>query len=520
MPRRSPPSRGAPSSGAGHHRHGPASSAAVVLSPPQKLSLGQKLEIVRRSPAAYRSQAQLAQMFNKSRSVISKILRPDNVKRLRQAAATGVHPDDEARRTRGSAFPSDRKQWARTALLEYNFDKLRAGLAFTALTESQLRPVLGNIARELDAKATIKTDAEDPHASPNIVTYIFRNEFRKVAGKERRVRDSNGNLLRRSPRSPGSPATQGRGFAPVLASFVPSNDEAADLEQLLCMCEHARLMNRLSNDMLDAVRQMRHFQSAPVVDGKRPAGNALECRGEDELPGIHLPLASVGEQGQHAAIEGGVDGGGMASTPGAEELDLFSGDSEEEEKKAVEALTQMLCDDPLAYQETLRPGWSPTDSQRATGETRDSGPRRAYVPITTAAPGTLPLLPANMNPSMAVLAVAPAAAMLADARAPAVLAGAPLADMLADVRAPPTMSMQAVRPSGPHAPGVREVQPQPPRHLYRLEPVEVDIATGLARVEPGDTLVMLASPEPAVTGVQGVDASRVHVGSAGCATLA
>lgn len=130
---------------------------------------------------------------------------------------------------------------------------------------------------------------------------------------------------------------------------------------------------------------------------------------EENTPGMH-----------HAAVEGGVDGGGMASKPGAEELDIFSGDSEEEEKKAVEALTQMLYDDPLAYQETLRPGWSQTDSQRATGETRDSGPRRAYVPITTAAPGTLPLLPANMNPSMAVLAVAPAAAMLADARAPAV----------------------------------------------------------------------------------------------------
>jgi hypothetical protein len=501
MPRRSPESRGARSSGAGHHlRHG---------------------------------QAQLAQMLKKPRSVISKVPRPDNVKRLRQAATTGMHPGDEARRTRGSAFPSDQKQWARTALLEYNFDTLRTGRAFTVLTESQLRSesVLENIARELDAKATKKTDVEDPHASLNIVTYIFRNEFRKAAGKERRVPDSDGNLL---PRSPGSPARQGRGFAPVLASFVPSDDEAADLKQLLRKCEDACRKDRLSNDMLHAVRQMRHFQSAPVVDSKRPAGNAFECcdapleRGddllsgvnEDELRGFHLPLASVGEQGQHAAVEGGVDGGGMASKPGAEELDIFSGDSEEEEKKAVEALTQMLYDDPLAYQETLRPGWSQTDSPRATGETRDSGPRRAYVPITTAAPGTLPLLPANMNPSMAVLAVAPAAAMLADARAPAVLAGAPLADMLADVRAPPTMSMQAVRPSGPHAPGVREVQPQPPRHLYRLEPVEVDIATGLARVEPGDTLVMLASPEPAVTGVQGVDASRVHVGSAGCATLA
>jgi len=63
------------------------------------------------------------------------------------------------------------------------------------------------------------------------------------------------------------------------------------------------------------------------------------------------------------------------------------------------------------------------------------------------------------------------------------------------------MSMQAVQPSGQRAPGVQEAQPQPPRHLYRLVPVEVDIATGLARVEPGETLVMLANPEPAVTGV-------------------
>jgi len=60
--------------------------------------------------------------------------------------------------------------------------------------------------------------------------------------------------------------------------------------------------------------------------------------------------------------------------------------------------------------------------------------------------------------------------------------------------------MQAVRPSGQRAPGVQ--QAQPPKHLYtyRLVPVEVDIATGLARVEPGETLFMLA-PEPSVTGV-------------------
>ena len=64
----------------------------------EKLRLGQKLEIVERANAPshsefYRTQAQLAQMFNKSRSAISKILRPENVKKLRQVAATGMHLD-------------------------------------------------------------------------------------------------------------------------------------------------------------------------------------------------------------------------------------------------------------------------------------------------------------------------------------------------------------------------------------------------------------------------------------------
>jgi hypothetical protein len=64
----------------------------------EKLSLGQKLEIVQRATAIgdserYRTQAQLAQMFKKSRSAISKILRPENIKKLKQVAATGMHPD-------------------------------------------------------------------------------------------------------------------------------------------------------------------------------------------------------------------------------------------------------------------------------------------------------------------------------------------------------------------------------------------------------------------------------------------
>ena len=50
--------------------------------------------------------------------------------------------------------------------------------------------------------------------------------------------------------------------------------------------------------------------------------------------------------------------------------------------------------------------------------------------------------------------------------------------------------MQAVRPSAQRA-----LLPPPPQRLYRLVPVEVDSATGLARVEPGETLVVLADAE-------------------------
>ena len=45
--------------------------------------------------------------------------------------------------------------------------------------------------------------------------------------------------------------------------------------------------------------------------------------------------------------------------------------------------------------------------------------------------------------------------------------------------------MQAVRPSAQRA-----LLPPPQQRLYRLVPVEVDSATGLARVEPGETLVL------------------------------
>uniref|UniRef100_A0A7S0HGM0 HTH CENPB-type domain-containing protein n=1 Tax=Hanusia phi TaxID=3032 RepID=A0A7S0HGM0_9CRYP len=61
-----------------------------------KLTLGQKLEIVRRhearDPEDHKTQAQLAAMFGKSRSAISKILRPENISKLKKISDTGIHP--------------------------------------------------------------------------------------------------------------------------------------------------------------------------------------------------------------------------------------------------------------------------------------------------------------------------------------------------------------------------------------------------------------------------------------------
>ena len=61
-----------------------------------RLSLGEKLEIIQRNIKSqpghpeFRTQAQLASMFGKSRAAIYKIVRPDNVRQLQQKAAAGL----------------------------------------------------------------------------------------------------------------------------------------------------------------------------------------------------------------------------------------------------------------------------------------------------------------------------------------------------------------------------------------------------------------------------------------------
>ena len=63
-----------------------------------RLNLGDKLEIVRRNTELhpddpnFRTQAQLAVMFGKSRAAISKIVRPENIKKLKLKAAAGLDP--------------------------------------------------------------------------------------------------------------------------------------------------------------------------------------------------------------------------------------------------------------------------------------------------------------------------------------------------------------------------------------------------------------------------------------------
>ena len=78
-----------------------------------RLSLAQKLEIVERATAAYdspeyRTKAQLARMFGKSQSAISKILQPENVSKLQSAANLGM--DQNMKRLRQTSKMLDKLQ--------------------------------------------------------------------------------------------------------------------------------------------------------------------------------------------------------------------------------------------------------------------------------------------------------------------------------------------------------------------------------------------------------------------------
>jgi hypothetical protein len=160
-----------------------------------------------------------------------------------------------------------------------------------------------DIARELEGTnktERAETDAQDPHAYRNILKYILQNEFRKTGARERKRHSSAGRVeLCGTPRPAGSSCAQekkrpGRGFAPVLASFAPSGNLATDLERLQKGCQAAGL----SKDMLDAVSQMRHFKSAPALDGE--TGNVEACN--TQAHGSE-PLVSAGTAKEPAGAE-------------------------------------------------------------------------------------------------------------------------------------------------------------------------------------------------------------------------
>ena len=154
-----------------------------------------------------------------------------------------------ARRTRGTNFPPHKKQRVETELLDLLYTKLREGQAFRELTFKALARELADIARTLagDDEEINLIAANHPHAFSNMVTVLFQNEFRKGAAKERL-----------GARTKGSSAASSRGFARVLAHFTPSDDPAADMAQFWRRCVDAGL----GEDKLEAVRLMRHFQSA------------------------------------------------------------------------------------------------------------------------------------------------------------------------------------------------------------------------------------------------------------------
>jgi hypothetical protein len=155
-----------------------------------------------------------------------------------------------ARRTRGTNFPSHKKQRVQTELLDLLYTKLREGHDFGALTLKALAWELADIARTLagdDVEEINLNAANHPHAFSNMVTVLFQNEFRKGAAKERP-----------GARTKGLSAGSSRGFARVLANFAPSDDPTADMAQFWRRCVHCGL----GEDKLKAVRLMRHFQSA------------------------------------------------------------------------------------------------------------------------------------------------------------------------------------------------------------------------------------------------------------------
>ena len=228
-------------------------------------------------------------------------------------------------RTRGTNFPSRKKQRVQTELLDLFFTKLREGHDFGALTHKALAWELADIARTLagdDVEEINLNAANHPHSFSNMVTVLFQNEFRKGATKERT-----------GARTKGSRAASSRGFARVLAHFAPSDDPAADMAQLWRSCFDAGL----GEDKLKAVRLMRNFQSAPNSDDDEPDAQdaGMQSRGPagpetvSTLPSWLSSTAPLGTVNVEETAGRPLFGGAQ---PGADNLPEFS-DADEDDYK-------------------------------------------------------------------------------------------------------------------------------------------------------------------------------------------
>jgi hypothetical protein len=119
----------------------------------RKLTYREKLELIRRhesdDPEVHRSQAQLAEMFGKSRSAISKILRPASIEKVKSSAAAGL--DTEMKRYLAPDFPElEKRLYQRIEAMFRPANGVIKGPISMNMNMSAVMANAENIAKDLD----------------------------------------------------------------------------------------------------------------------------------------------------------------------------------------------------------------------------------------------------------------------------------------------------------------------------------------------------------------------------------
>ena len=103
-----------------------------------KLTIGEKIDIVRRheatDPAEKQNQVQLAELFGKSRSAISKILQPDSVRKLKEMVNAGVSTSVKFFTPAHPELEKKIKQWVDGQLSNGTHDFKRDGASLYLIT--------------------------------------------------------------------------------------------------------------------------------------------------------------------------------------------------------------------------------------------------------------------------------------------------------------------------------------------------------------------------------------------------